>query len=38
MIQNFRIYFLKDQEMLDISIKFEALFWDIYTNEEKANK
>lgn len=34
MIQSFRIYFVNDLEMFDISIKFEALFWTFYDNEK----
>lgn len=38
MIHKYRNYFVFDKEMLDISIKFEILFWDIYKNEEKIHK
>ena len=34
MIQNFRIYFINDLEMYDVSIKFEILFWNFYENEQ----
>ena len=33
MIQNFRIYFINDLELFDISIQFEHLFWSFYGNE-----
>jgi len=32
MIQNYRIYFIDDLEMYDISIKFEMYFWNYYEN------
>lgn len=32
MIHNFRLAFMNDKEMYDISIKFEKLFWDNYSD------
>lgn len=34
MIHSFRVYFINDMAMFDISIKFEMIFWSIYKNEK----
>ena len=34
MIHSFRVYFINDMAMFDISIKFEMIFWSIYKNDK----